>query len=194
MTGTDNLFENYYKSSKLNVVKMFLDVDKITLDEYGYNYKIIEESTPYVLADKKYNNMASFTENTVFYKQYFDSLEYSEKDGIITIEGKDFLPNDPDDPGRYYISDMTIAIESKYKVIDNNANSVDKDTNTYYWNIDNDTTDFKLLLSFDSNTKFNPYINEIIMIIVSILIVIITWLSVWYFYRNEKKKKKNKNK
>jgi len=192
MTGTKSLFDIYYKSSKLNVVKMLLDDDKDTLDENNYNYKIVEETTPYVLADKEYSDMKSFANNSIFYKQYFEKLECEEKDGIITLKTSGFKPNDPDDPSRYDVRKLAISITSKYKVIDSNASRVDKKTNTYYWNIDNNTTDFELMLSYDSDVKFNPYINTYIMIIVSILIIIITWGLIWYFDQKEKKNKKKK--
>jgi len=194
MTGTDSLFDIYYKSSKLNVIKMLLEEDKATLDENNYHYEIIEDNIPYVLADKEYSNMKNFTKNSIFYKQYFDTIEYKEKDGVITLKTIGFKPNDSEDPSRYDIKGLTISITSKYKIVDNNANKVDKTTNTYYWNIDNDTTDFSLMLSYDSNVKFNPYINTYVMIVVSVLIIIITWVLIWYFDKREKKKKKNSNK
>lgn len=192
MTASEEIFNNYYKNSKLSVVKRLLDEDKATLDENNYHYEIVEDSIPYVLADKEYSDMETFTKNSIFYKQYFESLECEEKDGIITLKTKGFEPNDPENPNRYYIKDLTISITSKYKIVDSNANKVNKKTNTYYWNIDNETTDFSLMLSYDSNVKFNPYINTYIMIFVSILIIIITWVSVWYFDQKEKKNKKKK--
>lgn len=194
MTGTDALFDIYYKSSRLNVINMlFDDYAKDMLQKNNYQYEIIEEKTPYVLATKKYDNIKSFTNDTIFYKQYFNSLEYSEKDGVVTIETKDFMPNDPDNPGRYNISDLRISIESKYKVLEHNATSMDESTNTYYWDIKADTNDFKLLLKVDSNTKFDPYTNMYIAIIISVLIIIITWITVWQLEKREKKNKKKKN-
>lgn len=192
MTASEEIFNNYYKNSKLSVVKRLLDEDKATLDENNYHYEIVEDSIPYVLADKEYSDMETFTKNSIFYKQYFESLECEEKDGIITLKTKGFEPNDPENPNRYYIKDLTISITSKYKIVDSNANKVNKKTNTYYWSIDNNTTDFSLMLSYDSNVKFNPYINTYIMIFVSILIIIITWVIIWYFDQKEKKNKKKK--
>lgn len=191
MTGTDDLFDIYYKSSKLNVVKMLLDEDKGVLDDNNYNYKIIEDTVPYVLADKEYPDMETFTKNSIFYKQYFESLEYEENDGIITLKTNGFKPNDPEDPSRYDIKDLTISITSKYRIVDSNADRINKKTNTYYWELDNDE-DFSILLSYDSDIKFNPYINTYIMVIISVLIIIITWIIVWYTERNDKKNKKNK--
>ena len=190
MTGTQSLFDIYYKTSKLNVVKMLLDENKKTLEENNYNYKIIEENTPYVLVDKEYSNMKDYKEKSMFYKQYFENLEYSEKDGIITLKTEGFKPNDPEDPERFDIKDLTIKITSKYKIVDSNANKVNKKTNTYYWNINSNTSDFSLMLSYDSDRVFNPYIDTYIMIFVSVLIVILTWVLIWYFDKKEKKKKK----
>lgn len=194
MTGTEALFDIYYKSSKLNVINMLLDVDKDTLENNGYNYKIVEDTTPYVLADKEYNDVNSFVDNTIFYKQYFDNLEYKNKNGVITISTNNFKPNDSDDPNRFDISNLTIAITSKFKVVKHNADDVSQNTNTYYWHINRSTENFELLLSFDSNIKFNPNINTYIIIIVSVLIIIITWLIIWCYDRKDKKKKRKINK
>lgn len=193
MTGTDSFFDIYYKSSKLNVVELLLEEDKETLDKNNYNYQIIDDETPYVLADKTYDDMASFAEKSIFYKQYFDQLNYSLEDGIVTLSTSGFKPNDPEDPSRYSISDMTIAITSKYKVVNHNANRYDGNTNTYYWNIGANTTDLEILLSYNPDIKFDPYVNTYIIIFISIVIIIMTWIIiVMHDVKQKKKKKKEK--
>lgn len=194
MTGTESLFDIYYKSSKLNVINMLYDdYAKNTLSENNYDSKIIEDKTPYVLATKEYDNLKSFTNNTIFYEQYFDDIEYLEKDGVITIKTKGFKPNEPDDPGRYDIKTLSIAVQSKYKILDHNASSVNKKTNTYFWEITSSTEDFEMNLKVDSKVKFNPHTDTYIGIIVSVLVIIITWVIVGYLEKHDKKKK-SKNK
>ena len=186
MTGTDSLFDSFYKSSKLNVVKLLLDADKEQLDNNSYNYELIEDYIPYVLANKKYKDMKLYANDTIFYKQYFEDLVCDNKDGIVTLKTKDFKPNDPDDPSRYNIKELTIAITSKYKVIKHNADRFNEKTNTYYWDINANTVDFDLLFSFNSKIKFNPYINIYLMIFISLVVLLVTWISICWFYRKEK--------
>lgn len=193
MTGTDTFFSIYNKTSKLNVVKMMLSENmQSLLEESGYQYSIVEERKPYVLVGKTFDNVDDYCENNLFFEQFFEKINCEEDDNIIKITTEGFVPNDPENPERYDINDLTIAITSKYKVIDNNANHVDKNTNTYYWEITNDTLEFDLLLSFDKTVKFNPYINTYIMIFVSILIIALTWIVVWRLDKKEKEKKKKK--
>ena len=102
------------------------------------------------------------------------------------LKTKDFKPNDPDDPSRYNIKELTIAITSKYKVIEHNADRFNEKTNTYYWDINANTVDFDLLFSFNSKIKFNPYINIYLMIFISLVVLLVTWISICWFYRKEK--------
>jgi len=194
MTGTSEFFSVYNKTSKLNVIKMMLDTDdKTLLENNNYSISIVEDDTPYVKASKTFDDIVDYTNNNVFFKQYFDKIDYSINGDVVKITTSGFNPNDPEDPGRYYVRDLNITITSKYKVLEHNASSVNKKTNTYHWTIKDTTEDFELLFSFDNKTKFNPYINMYIGIVISIIVIIVTWVVVWYLDKNDKKKKK-KNK
>ena len=48
LNGTDKFFENYYKSTKINVVNTLLDVYKDVLSENNYKYEVIEDKIQYV--------------------------------------------------------------------------------------------------------------------------------------------------
>ena len=52
LSGTDEFFSTYYKSTKKNVLKTQLDSYKDILDENEYQYKLIEEDIPYILLQK----------------------------------------------------------------------------------------------------------------------------------------------
>ena len=148
MSGTDEFFDSFYKSSRINVVKMFLDEGRRELlNNNGYQYEIIESDTPYVVANRNYNSLKKFADNTIFLEQYFESLEVIEQDGVVAIETKDFIPISPDSIERYGIKTTTIKIKSSYEVMEHNATSYDKKTNTYTWYIHDYTESFSLLFS-----------------------------------------------
>jgi len=77
MTGTSEFFSVYNKTSKLNVIKMMLDTDdKTLLENNNYSISIVEDDTPYVKASKTFDDIIDYTNNNVFFKQYFDKIDY----------------------------------------------------------------------------------------------------------------------
>lgn len=196
MTGTNEFFSTYSKTSKINVIKMlFDDYSKNLLVNNNYNYEFVEpqkkEENPYLLASKKYNNLKDYSDNTIFYQQFFEDIKYSENGNLIRIETVGFNPNDPENPDRYNIHKLTIKIKSNYIVTDHNASKVNEDTNTYYYEINEDTEDFSLKFEFDKTKEFNPYLKTYLRIGICVLIIILTWTIIYYYNKRTNKKKKN---
>ena len=104
----------------------------------------------------------------------------------VKIETIGFHHSVTDDPERFYIDNLDIVINLPYKVINHNASEVDEKTNTYHFIMTSKMEDFKVLLEFDSSRKFNPYGSLIIKVLISIGIIIMTWIIVYYL--NSKKK------
>ena len=182
MTGTDEFFNNYYKSSRLNVINMLLnDERKKQLTENGYQYEIVEQTTPYVLATKKYNNIEEFSSKTIFFNQYFENLEVVNDEGIISIKTQDFIPINPDFIERYDIKTTKIEITVPFKVVSSNATRFDAKTNTYTWYISDETTDFSLDLSYNSNMMYEvPSDGWHPLMILGITILLIGLLTFYY--------------
>lgn len=188
MTGTDDFFALFYKSDKLNVVNMFLDEGrKEDLLKNGYQYEIVEKERPYVIATKDYNNLNDFKEQTIFLEQYFDDIELVEENDIISLKTNQFKPIFDDSLERYVIKTTKVNITCPFEVIDNNATEYDKKTNTYSWYINDDTTSFSLLLSYDTNKIYEiPKDNDLIMVIVSVIFII--GLMITAYILNKKNK------
>lgn len=175
MTGTDEFFDNYYKSSKINVVNMVFDKNRRDiLNKNNYSFEIIEQYTPYVVARKKYDNITDYVRNNIFYEQYFKDININENDGIVSFQTGEFIPVNPDSLERYDIKVSTIKIKIPYKVIEQNAQKYDDKTNTYTWYISDETTDFSLNLVYDKNELYTPPTDKIdwLMIIVSIVFIV----------------------
>lgn len=177
MTGTDSFFDVYYKSSKLNIINMMLNTGdrKKTLIDNNYQYEIIEDSTPYVKANKKYNSIKEYLDNTIFYQQYFSNMLYNEDNGIVTIESGNFIPYEPDDIEQYEVNDFTLKINLPFKVIENNAVEFDKKTNSYYWTIKPTDKNCKILLKFDTSKIYNPNLETYLIIGALGLAIIVIW-------------------
>ena len=183
MTGTDEFFEVYYKSSKLNIVNMIFDSErKELLSKNNYNYQVIEDNTPYVKATKKYNNIKDYTNNSIFIKPYFENVNVNEIDGIITLNINNYMPVSPDEIERFYISGCVINIKLDYQVIESNAMKYDKKTNTYSWYINEETDNFNIKLSYDTNKIYEEKkqgINyELILWTLLILLIVIIVLYI----------------
>lgn len=181
MTGTDDFFDTYYKSSRNNVIKMIFDESRQNyLKENGYNYEIVEGERPFVVANKQYSSLDNFAKETIFFKQYFENVIVTEKEGIVSLTTDEFIPINPDSIERYYIRTSTIKITPAYKVIESNATSFDEKTNTYTWHIDDETKDFSIKLSYDNKEIYVPPKNNLNIMLIIIMIIFIIGLIVVY--------------
>ena len=190
MTGTNAFFDNYYKTTRKNVLKSFIEIYQEILDDNHYTYELKEEEYPYVLATKQYDNFDSFAKSSILFNGYFDEVKYTENGDIKRIETVGFNENDPDNPDRFNVSDLEISIKCHYKVTNHSANKVDSSTNTYYYELNEDHN--KIMLEYDSSVKFNPNKSIIPTIIFCVVSIIAVWLIVVPLDKNSKKKETKK--
>lgn len=186
LTGTDEFFHNYYKTTKKNVLKSFIDMYNVTLEENNYKYEIIDDEIPYVLVTKKYNSVDEYVKNTILFNGYFDEVKYTEDGNIKKIETIGYNPNEADNQDRFNVKQLEIAITCAYKVKNHNAANVDKITNTYFYKLDEENS--KILLEYDASSKFNPNENLVRTLIICAIIIVVIWLLVYY---SDKKNNKN---
>lgn len=178
ITETSEVYNVYYKTSKSNVLKMFLDEYVDALNTSNYKYELVKDSDPYVKLNKKYNNMEEYLHNSELFNNYFDDIKYSKNGNIIKVETVGFNRVEEDVPDRFYVNKAEIAIKSFYKVVNHNATKVDEKTNTYYYELDENTEDFKIMLEYDESKKFDPNIDLYIIIIVAVALMIASWIFV----------------
>ena len=186
LTGTDDFFANYYKTTRLNVLKSFLDIYQDILNEKGYQYKVVEEDTPYVLVNKKYSNGNEFVNDSILFNDYFDEVKYTEDGNIKKIETTGYNGNDPDNPDRFDVKELEISIACPYKVKNHNAKYFNEKTNTYFYEL-NDEND-KILLEYDTGVKFNPNEKLIRILIICGIALVVIWITIVII-----NKKNNKN-
>lgn len=186
LTGNDDFFHNYYRTTKKNVLKDFIDIYQTILDDKKYQYEIKNDSTPYVFLTKEYSSVNDYVNNSILFNDYFDEIKYTENGNIKRIETIGYNPNEPDNPDRFDIKELEIAIKCPYKVKNHTATKVDKMTNTYYYEL-NENND-RILLEYDISSKFNPNEDLIKTIIICVVIILGIWILVYYF-----SKKNNKN-
>ena len=183
LAGTDDFYATYYKSTKKNVLKTQIDSYKDILDENNYQYELIEEEMPYVLVKKNFSSVNEYINSTLLFNDYFDEVKYTENGDIKRIETVGFNENNPENPDRFDIKELEIAIKCPFKVKDNNASRVDKKTNTYYYNL---LVDNKIIFEYDTSKKFNPNADLLMTIFIVVGFIILVWLTV--FIMNKKNK------
>ncbi len=187
LTGTDNFFANYYKTTRTNVLKDNIEIYQDILDENNYQYELKEDTVPYVLVTRKYNDALDYVNNSKLFNDYFDEVKYTEDGDIKKIETIGFHENDIDNPERFIVSELEITIKCPFEVKNHNAQKVDESENVYYYKLDNENN--KILLEYDVSKKYNPNAEIIRIIIICILIIIACWITV--IVLNKKSKKNN---
>ncbi len=185
LTCTDDTFSVYYKTTRVNVLKSFIDMYKDFLDEKEYQYELKEEDNPYVLVTKKYDNPSDFVNNSILFNDYFDEVKYTEKDNIKKIETVGFHENESENQDRFDIKELEITINSPYQVVSHNAKKVDKRTNTFYYELNEKNN--KILFEYDANTKFNPNSDVIGTLIICLLMIVAIWIVIIYLNKKNKK-------
>ena len=181
----EDFYDMYYKTSKSNALKTFLDEYKDDLEKNNYEYEIIKDTNPYVILRKKYKTMEEYLQNGKLFNDYFDEINYHKDGDIVKITTNGFNPMDDDVPERFYIDNLEIAITSSYKVINHNATRISKDTNTFYYEIDDNTEEFSIILEYDTSKKFNANHDLYVVMMILIGITVASWI---FIIINKKKK------
>ena len=156
ITGTNTYFANFYRNLPITIVEEYYNNKETMkpLAENGYTFEINKDKGRYpgILANKSFNSLKEYKENTVFINQVFEDISLIENDKLITLETKNFLPYVEDESfGRYPISNLSIDIKLPYVVTENNADSYNPKTNTFTWKIDSNTKDKEIKLTFDKS-------------------------------------------
>ena len=186
MTGTSEFFDNYYKTTKKNVLKSMIEIYQDILIDNNYQYNLQDDTIPYVLVTRKYNSVNDYVSNSILFNGYFDEVKYSEKGNIKRIETIGFYDNEPDNPDRFNVKELEIAIHCPFNVVRHNAIRVDEMTNTYYYELSEEND--KIIIEYDINSKFNPNASLIKIIFISILVIACLCLVLLFL-----NKKNNKN-
>lgn len=183
LTGTEDFFKDFYKSTKKNVINSQLDSYKSLLDENNYQYEIKDDSIPYVFVQKKYDSFKEYIDTTLLFNEYFDEVKYTENGNIKRLETVGFNENNPENPDRFDIKELEISIKCPFKVKEHNAKKVDKKTNTYYYDLFKDN---KIVLEYNVSKKFNPNEEILYKVLMFVGVIVFSWLTVLVL--NKKKK------
>lgn len=166
-------FEEYEFYDRDEIIDIFFERDKEKQPKVSYK-KINNKDDTGAIISAEYKDLKDYLNRTTIYKQYFEKIEVSEESNIVSIESKGkFYPYVTQDFERYAIDDAKIKIKVPFKVIENNADEIEKDI--YIWKIDKETKNKKIILRFDkkNNIKLNNEKNMTLTIVISVISIII---------------------
>ena len=184
--GTSRLYNAYYKTNKLDVLKDNLENYLDEIKENNYEYSLKENEEPCIILKKKYQNIEEYLNNSKFFNDYFDEISYNKEGSIVNVETIGFNPNEEDNPDRFYVENAIININVAYEVNNANTEDIDNKTNTFRYHLTEEEKEFKILINYDLSKKYNPYKKNTVYIVIAILIIIITW-TIFYFVNRKKK-------
>ena len=152
-----------------NVVRVNID----TINELNYKYSVSDGGKLL----KFYNSFKSLNEykekNGYVYQQWFRQLDIQDVNGIITLKASDFYPYTEQDLDKIVIENLNINIKLPFKVLETNADSIDRRNYTYTWSINRNTKEKNILLRFDSKDNIKNKTNNIYIIILVVILTIV---------------------
>ena len=178
ITESDDFYKAYYRTTKINALNYVLNIYKDYLDESNYDAKLLTDKEPQIKVQKEYQTIEEYLNSSLLFNDYFEEIKYEKEGDILTIETVNFNQNDPDNPDRFISEKFDVIIRPAYKVKESNATKIDKDNNAYHFEYNSDMDDFKIFMKIDTSSKFIYNLNTYIIIIVSILCIIGSWVAV----------------
>lgn len=177
--GNEELFVAKYKTTHENVLIEALSPYENDLKENGYQYHVNLDGSETVIIEKEYADIESYLKSSLLFNDYFDKINYSKDGDIIRIETEGFNSNNIEDPNRFYVKNLDIAIKSAYKITNSNASRIDEKTNTYHFMMNEQDEDFQIILEINTSSKFIANLDIYVIMIVFVGIVIASWIFVF---------------
>lgn len=128
-----------------------------------YKHKGLLKS--YILVQKEYESLSNYATNSNLFKNLFERGEVTgTNNNSFRTVGKfyyDKIYDDTVDP-TFYINKIEINIRFYNNVLDNNADKVNKVTNTYTWIIDETTETKDIYFKTGTKVQYNAVIYQFI--------------------------------
>ena len=188
----ENFYDQYYKSTKERVIDFMSDTKDEYLEEIGYSKQIVTENDlTGALFVKEFSSLEEYFKRSLAYTQFYENIDYKINNGVVEINLNNQLLENEDSIERYVIDNCNISIVLPFKVKTNNADFIDKKTNTYTWELNNETGkniqikfDTKKIYEYkETNTDYVSYL---------LIIVLITGMLYLIYYIYNKNKLNNK--
>ena len=199
-TVKDELGETTYDFGEYLRADAYSYLNKLGYSNYNMS-DIISKNYEGVRVTRNYDGPTSYNYNLLI-KYIYDDFSVDVSDDIVTISAKGLNRSKVEE--KYEMLEMviensTINVELPYKVIENNADSVDENNNIYTWYIDKDTEEKEILLKYNSNDVYALNMKtigtKVNMTVVYLVIIFLVLVAFGYFmYVYVKRVYENRNK
>lgn len=187
----ESFYNNYYNSKKSRVVDFVMSTKIDYLKSENYKIEKKYEDIMYgATVSKIFNSLDEYSEKSIAYKQFYNSLIINKDNGIVEISLNEKLPKNSQDNNRYFVDEGEIELIIPFKVIEHNADKYDKDTKKYTWNV-NSSNDKTIYIKFDSKKKIKTSNYDIIFISgLGLIVILAIYLVVKKYQKSQLEKDK----
>lgn len=123
--------------------------------------------------NEDYDSIEDYILNSKLYKNFFDTIYYTNDRRKITLSTNGYfkLQNNKSNyiVNDYDVSLIQINIETPYKVVENNAELVNK--KIYSWSLNKNTTSKNIDIVLDINNKSNSYVQIIVLSLIGLIVL-----------------------
>lgn len=188
ISETREFYNDYLFSTPKEVSEMVLSVYQKELDGLNYQYSI--EANGNATLTNHYNSYLTYINDNRIFNQFFENILSKENENIITIYNEgEFYSYTEGNPNFFQVEEININIKLPFKVLESNADKIDKKNNIYTWTITKETENKSFLLKFDKSKKsftWNQMINLIAISFFALLIGGLIFCFLWLYNRYQK--------
>lgn len=123
------------------------------INDLNYTYEVKNNGNILVLTGETISIEDYINKKKRVYQQWFRKIENTQTGNVIQLKGSEFYPYNEQDPYKVIIQHLYINITVPFKVIEHNADMVDKKKNVYTWEINKSTMNKEISLSFDTSKR-----------------------------------------
>lgn len=174
LEGVD-FYSRYPNSSVQHVIGFLVEPHLDYLNKHNYKItEVYESENAGVILTNKFDSIEKYLSTSKAASQYGSEIEYTEKDGYITLKIKGRLGQETQEQTDQMVIEeafINISLPNR-KVKSHNADSIDEETDTYTWKVNNiDEKELTITFAKDAN-KYFPLV-EIIAIVAFVVFFIV---------------------
>lgn len=175
---TAEFYNSYSKSSVQKVIGFILEPNLEYLNENGFTVtQVINTKDAGVKVQNTYANCKEYKEKSQVPNQLSSDWECTENGDEITLHiNGSFSDDEQNQDGRYLIEKAQIRIVVPFEVSNHNADSYDKNNNSYIWKFDESGVEKDITLTFNKNKKVDKSENPPYIIFGIIIVVVLIFL------------------
>ncbi len=192
ITENAEFFERYTNSSTGRVISFILEpyIDVLNENDYDFSNYISDENSG-VSIKKNYDSIDDYVNKNIFYTQFTNKINLSKDGKKVSINFKGNFSSSGQDQSRVPVNDATITIKLPFKVIENNADSVDGQNYTWIFK-NNNEEEREIKIVYDSSKITKESDSTLVFIFLGVIVGLLVIGFLVYNNMNARKKSANR--